>query len=99
MAAFRRKAATATTEGVAVHTTPASKTGLCIGLVLANISSQPEYADVDINGTYIVKNVPVPVGSTLAVLDGKMVVEANEIIRVTASANNAIDATISMLEL
>ena len=99
MATFKRKAATADTAGVIVHTTPAGTTALVIGLILANKSEASETADVDIDGTYVIKNAPIPIGSTLAVLDGKMVVQENEIITVTASANNAIDATISILEL
>lgn len=99
MATFKRKAATANTAGVIVHTTPTGVTALIIGLVLANKGSSSETADVDIDGTYVVKNAPIPVGSTLSVLDGKMVVQQNEVITVTASANNAIDATISILEL
>lgn len=99
MATFKRKAATANTEGVIVHTTPAGTTALVIGLILANKGNSSQTADVDIDGTYIVKNAPIPVGSTLSVLDGKMVVQQNEIITATASANDAIDVTISILEL
>ena len=98
-ATFKRKAATANTAGVIVHTTPVNTTALIIGLVLANKGNAAETADVDIDGTYIVKNAPIPIGSTLSVLDGKVVVQQNEVVTITASSNNAIDATISILEL
>tara|TARA_B100001094_G_scaffold281067_1_gene292280 strand:- start:1946 stop:2248 length:303 start_codon:yes stop_codon:yes gene_type:complete len=98
-ATFKRKAATANTAGVIVHTTPVNTTALIIGLVLANKGNAAETADVDIDGTYIVKNAPIPIGSTLSVLDGKVVVQQNEVVTITASSNNVIDATVSVLEL
>ena len=60
-ATFKRKAATANTAGVIVHTTPVNTTALIIGLVLANKGNAAETADVDIDGTYIVKNAPIPI--------------------------------------
>ena len=98
-ATYKRKAATANTAGVIVHTTPVNTTALIIGLVLANKGNAAETADVDIDGTYIVKNAPIPIGSTLSVLDGKVVVQQNEVVTITASSNNVIDATVSVLEL
>ena len=98
-ATFKRKAATANTAGVIVHTTPVNTTALIIGLVLANKGNAAETADVDIDGTYIVKNAPIPIGSTLSVLDGKVVVQQNEVVTITASSNNVIDPTVSVLEL
>ena len=98
-ATFKRKAATANTAGVIVHTTPVNTTALIIGLVLANKGNAAETADVDIDGTYIVKNAPIPIGSTLSVLDGKVVVQQNEVVTITSSSNNVIDATVSVLEL
>jgi hypothetical protein len=99
MAAFKRKAETATTDGQVVYTTPAAKTGLAIGMILANRSDNPATASIDINGKYIIRNAPSPVGSTLGVLDGKLAIEQNEIVTVSASANNSIDCTLTVLEL
>jgi hypothetical protein len=51
-----------------------------------------------LGSTYIVKDAPIPSGSALGVLDGKLIAETGEAITVTASANTAVDAIISVLE-
>jgi len=99
MAQFKRQAQTATTSGITVYTTPAGKTGLAIGLILANKANETATADVEIDGTYIIRNAPIPVGSTLGVLDGKLAIGENEVVRVYASTDNTIDCTLTVLEL
>ena len=96
-ATFKRKAATANTAGVIVHTTPVNTTALIIGLVLANKGNAAETADVDIDGTYIVKNAPIPIGSTLSVLDGKVVVQQNWLCEHEVIATNKKDITTRFL--
>ena len=59
MAQFKRFGTTATTTGETVYQTPEGKTGLAIGLILANKSNQVQYASVDINSTFIVKDAPI----------------------------------------
>ena len=99
MAQFKRFGTTATTTGETVYQTPEGKTGLAIGLILANKSSQVQYASVDINSTFIVKDAPIPVGSTLSILDGKLAIQATETLTATASVDSAIDVTLTVLEL
>ena len=99
MANFIRRSSLASQAGEVCYTTPADKTGLIIGLLAANISDKVVTVDVSINSDYIIKNAPVPVGSTLAILDGKLAVEANEVLTVTSSEDNSIQLTATILEL
>jgi hypothetical protein len=99
MANFIRRSSLASQAGEVCYTTPSNKTGLIIGLLAANISDKVVTVDVSINSDYIIKNAPVPVGSTLAILDGKLAVEANEVLTVTSSEDNSIQLTATILEL
>ena len=96
---FIRRACKASQAGEICYTTPASKTGLVIGLLAANITDQVATVDVAINSDYVIRSAPIPVGSTLAILDGKLAIEANEILKVTSSEDNAIQLTATILEL
>ena len=99
MANFIRRSSLASQAGQICYTTPADKTGLIIGLLAANITDQVATVDVAINSDFIIKSAPVPPGSTLAILDGKLAVEANEVLTVTSSQNNAVQLTATILEL
>ena len=99
MANFIRRSSLASQAGQICYTTPADKTGLNIGLLAANITDQVANVDVAINSDFIIKSAPVPPGSTLAILDGKLAVEANEVLTVTSSQDNAVQLTATILEL
>ena len=96
---FTKALGQATTTGATVYTAPALTTSLLIGVNLANISGSSVTADVQINSTYIIRDVTIPVGSSLSVLDGKIVMEASDTLTVTASANTAVDVVVSILEI
>jgi hypothetical protein len=46
-----------------------------------------------------VKDAPVPVGSTLSVLDGKLILQAGNIITVSTPNASSIDAVLSYMEI
>jgi hypothetical protein len=95
---FKNYTGEATTTGAVVYTIPASTTSVLLGLNLANKGTTGVDVSVQLGSVYIIKDAPVPVGSALSVLDGKIIGEATETITVTASANSAIDAIISVME-
>ncbi len=95
---FKNYTGEATTGGATVYTIPAATTGILMGLNLANKTGSQVTASVQLGSTYVVKDAPVPSGSALGVLDGKLIAEAGEAITVTASANSAVDAIVSVLE-
>jgi len=69
-----------------------------IGLNLANRTGSSVIVDVQLGSTYIVKAAPVPTGSALSVLDGKIIAETAETIVVTSDTASSIDAIVSVLE-
>lgn len=94
------------TSAVSVYTTPSSTTTTIIGLSLANVSGSSITATVEVTDTSasttakVVKNAPIPVGSSLVAVGGdqKIVLETGDILKVTASAANSVDAIVSYME-
>lgn len=95
---FKNSTGEGSTAGTAVYTVPASTTAIILGLNLSNKVSATETASVLLGSTYIIKDAPIPVGSSLSVLDGKIIAEAAETITVTTSADTAIDVIVSVME-
>jgi hypothetical protein len=81
-----------------VYTVPAATVAVVIGLNLANRTASSVTVDVQLGSTYIVKAAPVPSGSALSVLDGKIIAETTETIVVTSNTASSIDAIVSVLE-
>jgi len=86
------------TSAATVYTVPASTTSVIIGLNLANRAASPVEVDVQLGSTYIVKGAPIPIGSALSVLDGKIIAETTETIVVTSNTASSVDAIVSVLE-
>ena len=80
------------------YTVPAATTAVMIGMTVANIHSQQVIISVQVAGVYLVQEAPVPVGSSLSVLDGKIILEASDTVVVTSSEAASIDVIISILE-
>lgn len=74
-----------------------------IGLLLTNKSAAQVTCTVKIGPSgstqEIVKDVVIPVGSSLSALDGKLVLNANDIVEATSSAASSVNIHISLLEL
>ena len=93
-----------------LYTVPSSTTTVIIGLTLCNIHTTTVTADVQLvsdtsdtetNETVLlIKDVPIPAGSSLELLTGgKVVVQATDIIKIDCSVTAKIDATLSILEI
>jgi len=94
------------TADSAVYTCPSSTQTTIIGLNLANIKNSAITANVrltnnDGENSYIIKNAPIPIGSSLVPVGGpqKLVMEASDIISVSSDTDSSIDATLSILEI
>lgn len=81
-----------------VYTVPAGTTAILIGCNLANRTGSQVTVDVQVGSTYLVKGAPVPSGSALSVLDGKVIMEATETLVVTSSDASSVDVILSVLE-
>ena len=86
------------TTGQGVYTVPSGTTSVMIGLNLSNTVATQVTADVLLNGTYIVKNVPIPSGSSLDALGGKIILETSDNVVVESDTANSLDVILSVLE-
>ena len=111
-------AGTITASGQTIYATPANCDTVVIGCLLTNTSGASITADVLIatqastsgavgslgnDDVYLIKGAVVPVGSSLEVISGKVVVantggSTGDAIQVRCSTANSMDATISILE-
>ena len=102
-AVMPRSAGTADT----LYTVPSSTTTVIIGLTLANVHSSQVTVSVTIvdssnsnETSHVVKDAPVPVGSSIEIMSGnKIILEASDIIKVDCSVADKISATMSIMEI
>lgn len=98
--------ATAASTAMTIYTCPASTQTTIIGMSVANIGTSQCLIDVtlennDGDNVYIVKAVPIPVGSSFVPVGGdqKIVMEASDVIKVTSDTANSVDTVLSILEI
>jgi hypothetical protein len=90
---------------VGIYTVPTSTTTIIIGIALANISGTGVNVGVGItrvsaDGISLMKNVPVPQGSTLEFMAGnKMILEATDTLTIISDTVGSIDASVSIMEM
>jgi len=96
-----------------VYTTPSSTTTVVIGLILTNIHTSQVTAEVELvsdtsgggrgatNGTsFLAKDVPIPVGSSLELLSGgKVILETTDVLKIDCSVADKISGTLSIMEI
>ena len=75
-----------------------------VGISVSNVAGSAVLADVYINdGTndiYLVKEAPIPTGSSLQVLDGgaKFVVESGDVLKVKSDTASSLDVWVSTVD-
>tara|TARA_Y100000593_G_scaffold68298_1_gene125534 strand:- start:254 stop:613 length:360 start_codon:yes stop_codon:yes gene_type:complete len=96
-----------------IYTTPSSTTTVVIGLILTNIHTSQVTAEVELvsdtsgggrgatNGTsFLAKDVPIPVGSSLELLSGgKVILETTDVLKVDCSVADKLSGTLSIMEI
>ena len=88
-----------------IYSVPSGTTAFLVGLTLANTSSNSITATVtltnnDGDNVTLLKDAPVPTGSSLEMMSGnKIVMEASDILKAYASAANSLDCTLSLMEI
>lgn len=89
------------TSDVAVYTVPGATTATVIGFSVTNVTAAAITISAKLNTTYIIKDAPIPVGSTIVLVGGdqKMVGEAADVFYVSASVASGADVIVSALEL
>ena len=86
------------TTPATTYTVPSATTAVTIGLNIANVTSSQIIVDVQCAGVYVVKDAPIPAGSALSVLDGKIILEATDTVVVTSDTASSADVILSVLE-
>jgi len=99
------------TSAATIYTCPASTQTTIIGLTCANIVTSQIEIDVQLDAStrtsgaedsvYIIKDAPIPVGSSLVVVGGeqKVVMEPGDTIKVTSNTASSADVVMSILEI
>ena len=98
-----------------IYTAAGSTTTIVLGLILTNIHTAQVTAELELvsttgsrggandvtNGTsFLAKDVPIPVGSSLELLAGnKVVLQATDVLKIDSDVAGKIDATLSIMEI
>jgi hypothetical protein len=89
---------------ITVYTTPASTTTVIIGLTIGNLINNSVTTDIKLepvsgDNIHIGKNLPIPSGSSLNALSGKVVLETGDILKVQSDTANSVDIALSIMEI
>ena len=93
-----------------LYTVPSATTTVVLGLILCNVHSTSVTASVKMSSntvdtetnvdTLVCKDVSIPQGSSLEVLNGsKLVLQTTDLLKVDCSVSAKIDATLSIMEI
>ena len=86
------------TSETTVYTVPSSTTAVIIGCNIANVTSSQIKVTEKVADTHVVKTVPVPANSAISVLDGKIIAETTDTVKVTSDTASSADVIVSALE-
>lgn len=95
------------TVTTSIYTVPASTTTIVRGLTIANILANEitvtvEFTDASGGVTSrVVKDAPIPAGGAIVPfsMENQQNMETGDILKITASQNNAADSTLSYVEI
>ena len=99
---FRTITAEITTANTVIYTSPTSYTGIVLMAQVTNVTSSPANVTVIYNNgttnTELLSNFPIPGNDATSALTGKLVIQQGCTIAVSASVNNRLKITASILE-
>ena len=94
-----------------IYTVQTGSTIVMLGMTLANVHTSQVTASVTLESTttqtgqtqnttaHLIKDVPIPVGSMLSPLEGKINMNVGDIIKVDSSVSDAVSVTMSYMEI
>ena len=88
-----------------MYAVPTSTTTVVIGVTLANTSGQGINVGIGItrastDDINVLKNVPIPQGSSLEFMQGnKVVLEATDTLTAESDVNNSLDVALTIMEI
>ena len=91
---------------ITVYTVPSSTTTIIIGLTIANKVANSITVDVKLESSTsgnanvnIGQNLPIPSGSSLDALAGKVCLNVGDILKIQSDTANSIDIALSIMEI
>ena len=102
---FLRSSADAVgTSAEVIYTVPSSMTAVLIGGLLSNTSNATCNATVTVTiGSDVINLIgeatPIPANTALSFIDGKIVVQTTDVVKVKGSIAGALDAHLSYMEI
>lgn len=96
---FNRLLVTGTSAGSTPITIGAGKTWVIIGLMASNVAGTLLTFSINIAGTSLAKNIPLPEGSSVSLLDGKIVMIAGDTLDEICSTDAGVEYIISYMEM
>ena len=90
---------------VDLYTCPSATTTIILGASIANTHTNPIGGSIKLSknsgdNVFIVKQAPVPVGSTVEVMSGnKVVLEASDKLQFQSDTSSSLDSIVSLLEI
>ena len=98
--------AIAANTDITVYTVPASTTSIIIGLTISNKVTNAVTVDVKLESTTsgnanvnIGENLPIPSGSSLDALAGKVCMNTGDILKIQSDTANSVDIALSIMEI
>ena len=92
-----------------VYTVPGSTTSIIIGLTIANKVSNSVTVDVKVESNTVDvetnvnvnvgQNLPIPSGSSLDALAGKVVLQTTDVLKIQSDTANSVDIALSVMEI
>jgi|TARA_R110000823_G_scaffold90485_1_gene199929 hypothetical protein len=94
-----------------LYTVQSGSTVIILGLLVANVHTAQVTASVTLVSTttqtsqtqnttaFLVKSAAIPAASTLSVLDGKIVLNVGDIIKIDCSVTDKVSVTMSYMEI
>ena len=95
-----------------IYDCPDNRTAIILGLTLANVHTSQVTASVTLVSTtdqdgsvanttaHLIKDVPIPVGSTVEIMQGnKIVLNADDRVKVDCSVTDKVSVTMSYIEI
>ena len=88
-----------------VHAVGASTSSIVLGCSVSNTTTSPIEASIKLNNNdgdnvYVVKEAPVPVGSSIEVMAGnKIALNTSDILQVQSDTATSVDVVLNVLEI
>ena len=101
---FKRKTSNSIGSSLTtIYTVPASTTAVVIGGVVSNTGTATVNTEVTVNdGTNDINltgaDTPIPAGTALSFIDGKVVLETGDVIKAKGSVAGQLDVMLSIME-